>query len=161
MKLVDFSIRKSKDDVISYVSDNKKVNDGVRFDDSKGRPFMRVKENSGKVRITCEMIGGPTKDNEFLVGTFFKGKIVEKDGITRLKGIILTSPIYHVIWFVLMAVMIWQCIEHVAISALPILFVAFEIMMFSKEFKKQGYIKRYLGRAFYRMEKENNRTRRE
>ncbi len=159
MKLVNIIFNEKKEDVLSFISDNNKVNEAVRFDDKNGKPFMHVREKSGKVKITCEMIGGPSKDNGFLIGTFFSGKLTEKDGATQLKGIILTDPVYHVIWFALLAFMIWQCIYHVAISALPILFVVFEIMMFSKEFKKQGYIKRYLQRAAFRMEKENNRKR--
>lgn len=155
MKLINLTINDTKENVLSFISDSKKVNDAIRFDGRKGKPFMHVKEKSGKVKITCEMIGGPSKDNGFFVGTFFKGRLTEKDGNTRLKGIILTEPIYHIIWFLALAVMIWQSFYNVAVSVLPILFVAFEIIMFSNEFKKQGYISRYLVRAFSRLEREN------
>ncbi len=154
MIFINLKTQASKDELLSFVSDNKKVNSNVRFDDRKGTPFMHVKEKDSSLSIKCEMLGGPTKDNGFFIGTFFKGRIKEKNGETRLKGIILTAPIYHLVWFILLGVMIWQCILHVAISVLPILFVVFEIMMFSKEFKKQGYIKRYLLRAVTRLEKD-------
>lgn len=153
MIFINLKTHVSKDELLSFVSDNKKVNSNVRFDDRRGTPFMHVKEKDSNLSIKCEMLGGPTKDNGFFVGAFFKGRIKEKNGETKLKGIILTAPIYHLIWFTLLCVMIWQCIQYVAISVLPILFVAFEIMMFSKEFKKQGYIKRYLLRAVARLEK--------
>ena len=112
---------------------------------------MHVKHSGENLRINCEMINRASKDNGFIVGTFFKGKIRERNGETEIKGIILTAPLYHLIWFTLLALLVWQCIMYVAISALPILFVAFEIIMFSGEFKKQGYIKRYLMRAAAKM----------
>ena len=159
MIFVNLKTSVKKEEVLSFLSDNKKVNANVRFDDKQGIPFMHVKENDSSVHIKCEMMGGPSKDNAFLVGTYFKGKIKEVDGETHLKGVIVTAPIYHLVWFALLCVMIWQCIYHVAISAMPILFIAFEVIMFSKEFKKQGYIKRYLHRAFSRAEQSKNTKR--
>lgn len=157
MKFINIKFEASKNEVIQFISDNKKVNSNVRFDEKRGTPFMHVKEKDGKLGITCEMINRPTRDNGFLIGTFFKGKLKEADGITELKGIILTAPIYHIVWAVLLGVLIWQCFYYAAISALPILFVAFEIIMFSQEFRKQGYIARYLQRAAVRLSKEKNK----
>ena len=153
MKFINLKIQASKNEVLNFISDNKKVNSNVKFDEKAGIPFMHVKEKDGKLKINCEMINRPTKDNGFVVGTYFKGTLREKDGACELKGIILTAPIYHLIWFILLGILIWQCIYHAAISVLPILFVSFEVIMFSAEFKKQGYIKRYLERAFSRLEK--------
>jgi len=153
MIFINLKTNASKEELVSFVSDNKKVNSNVRFDDKRGTPFMHVKEKNSRLHIKCEMMGGPSKDNGFFIGSFFSGRIVEKNGETRLRGMILTAPIYHLIWLAMLCIMIWQCIQYVAISVLPILFIAFEIMMFSKEFKKQGYIKRYLLRAVSRLEK--------
>ena len=160
MKLVNLKIEAPRDEVLEFIKDNRKVNSNVKFDDKRGTPFMHVKEKKDNLTITCEMINRATKDNGFLIGTFFRGKMRERDGITELKGIILTAPIYHLVWGILLGILIWQCFYHTAISAVPILFIAFEIIMYSQEFKKQGYIKRYLERAFSRLYREKNSHRR-
>ncbi len=151
MKMIDLKVNKPKDEVLELIGNSKSVNENVKFDEKAGTPLIHLTEKEGKVKITCEMINRPVKDNGFIVGTYFKGKITEQDGETHLKGVIVTAPIYHIVWFILLAVMIWQCFYHAAISVLPILFVAFEFMMFFGEFKKQGYIERYLHRAFKRL----------
>ena len=160
MKLVNLKIQASRDEVLAFISDNKRVNSNVKFDEKRGTPLMHVKEKNGNVTVTCEMINRPTKDNGFLIGTYFKGKLTENDGVTSLKGVIVTAPIYHLVWFSLLAVLIWQCFYHAAISALPILFVAFEFIMYSQEFRKQGYIKRYFERAFSRLYAEKQKMKR-
>ena len=156
MVFINLKTSAKKEELLPFLSDNKKVNANVKFDDKTGVPFMHFKEKDSSVHIKCEMMGGPSKDNAFLVGTYFKGKIKEVNGETVLKGVIVTAPIYHLIWFSLLCIMIWQCIYHAAISVLPILFVAFEVIMFSKEFKKQNYIKSYLNRAFSKIEQMRN-----
>ena len=108
-------------------------------------------KGKGRIKITCEMIGGPTKDNGFLVGTYFSGRLVEKDGRTKLKGVITTAPIYHLFLIALVAVFIIQCFKLRGFSVVPPIIVIFDIFMFKNEFKKQGYIKRYLYRAARRM----------
>ncbi len=149
-------VNKPKEEFLTLLKDNKAVNEKVIFDEKSGTPLMHIKENEGKLKITCEMVNRPVKDNGFLVGTYFKGKISEENGITHIKGVILTAPIYHILWFSLLCVMIWQCFYNAAISAVPILCVAFEIIMFSGEFKKQGYIERYLSRAVRRAQGNGN-----
>ena len=160
MKLVNLKIEAPGEEVLAFISDNRRVNSNVKFDEKRGTPLMHVKEKSEKITVTCEMINRPTKDNGFLVGTYFKGTLKEKDGITTLKGAIVTAPIYHIVWFSLLCVLIWQCFYHAAISAVPILFVAFEVIMYSQEFRKQGYIKRYFERAFSRLYREKNAQKR-
>ncbi len=160
MKFINMKIDAPREEVLGIIKDNRRVNSNVRFDEKRGTPLMRVKEKSDKIKITCEMINRPTKDNSFLIGTYFKGKLTEKDGITELRGVIVTAPIYHLIWAALLCILIWQCFYYTAISALPILFVAFEIIMYSQEFRKQGYIKRYLLRAFSRLDAEIKRGKR-
>ncbi len=156
MKIIKLTTEKSAAELLSIVSDNARVNDGVKFADKKGgKPFMHVRQKDGKLRIKCEMMGRPTKDNAFLMGTAFHGRITEKNGETTLKGIIVTSPIYHAVMLILAAVLIMQMIYTKSISSIPVLVlaVAFEFLFFTDEFRKQGYIARYLNRAVRRLER--------
>ena len=155
MKSIKISTEHSKDEVLSFIKDNNKVNDGVKFDDKYGgRPFMHIKEKDGKLRIKCEMIGRPTKDNGTLAGTAFRGKIVERDGITTISGLITTSVIYHIALLVLVVLVFVQMFRYSAYGLISVLVfaIAFEILFFKDEFKKQGYIERYLERAIRRMD---------
>ena len=159
MKFIDIRTYESKDDVLSYIKNNDKVNEGVRFEDRQGgKPHMHIKEKDGKLKIKCEMIGRPTKDNGFLTGTIFRGSISEEDGVTRLKGVITTSFIYHLImiglaifWVVFM--LLYSAYQFITFF---VLLGAFEFFFFKDEFKKQGYISRYLVRAIRRLEKEKS-----
>ena len=157
MKIINIQTTKSAPELLSMIRDNSRVNDGVKFADKKGgRPFMHVKEKEGRLRVKCEMMGRPTKDNGFLVGTAFYGSITEKNGQASLNGVIVTSPIYHAIIVSLAIVsIIAQMIVGFNPAAIPVLVfaVAFEVMFFGDEFKKQGYISRYLERAVRRLEK--------
>lgn len=155
MKLLKISTAHSKDEVLSFIKDNNRVNEGVRFQDKHGgKPLMHIRENGDKLRIKCEMINRPTKDNGFLAGTVFRGKIIEKDGVTTVSGIITTSIIYHIILFALIVLLFVQMFLHSAYGLISVLIFAigFEIMFFKDEFKKQGYIQRYLIRAVRRLE---------
>ena len=152
MKFIDITYDGSAEDVVKLISDNETVNADVKFDDSKGVPHMKIKrKDKGRIKITCEFVGGPTKDNGFLVGTYFSGKLTEADGKTRLKGIITTAPIYHLFLIALVGVFIYQCFRAGGFHILPPVIVAFDIVLFWKEFKKQGYIQRYLMRAARKM----------
>ena len=157
MKFINKKINATNEEVLEFIRDSTRVNAGVKFDEKRGTPLIHLKEKQGKVKMTCEMINRPTKDNGFLVGTYFKGKLTEKDGVTELRGVIVTAPIYHLFFGIMLAVLIWQCFYYTAISALPILFVAAEIIMFSGEFKKQGVIEKYINRAFFKLNAEKNR----
>ena len=147
MKIVKLESYASRDELLGIIKNSELVNDRVKFDENKGKPLVHVKEKGEWLRIKCEMIGGPTKDNGFLVGTYFSGKLTEKDGETRLKGYLVTAPIYHAIligffvWFVV------QCFMVGGFSPVPPLLVLFDVLLFKDEFKKQGYITRYLYRA--------------
>jgi hypothetical protein len=155
MKFIDISFDGKAEDAVKFISDNNSVNSGVVFDESRGVPTMRVKEKpSGKIKITCELVGGPTRDNGFFVGTYFSGRITETSEGARLKGVITTAPIYHAFLIILIGVFIFQCIRMGGFSVVPPIIVAFDVLMFWKEFKKQGYIERYLKRAQRRMRSE-------
>lgn len=155
MKFINLKTEKSSAELLSIISDNTRVNSGVKFADKKGgKPFMHVREKDGRLRVRCEMMGRPTRDNGFLMGTQFYGRITEKNGESTLRGIILTSPIYHLIVLVLAIALIAQMIYNGSISSIPILIfaTAFEFLFFIDEFRKQGYIQRYLERAVRRLE---------
>lgn len=147
MKFINIRLNAAKDDIMTLLKNNERVNEGVCFDKNKGKPLMKFKEKSDKVKITCEMIGGPSKDNGFIIGTYFSGKITEKDGITSIKGVITTAPIYHLIMLILFGFFILQCIKLQGFSIVPILLVVFSVFIFKDEYKKKEYIKRYLYRA--------------
>ena len=156
MKFINIKTDNSADALLSMIRDNARVNDGVKFADKKGgKPFMHVREKEGKLRIKCEMMGRPTRDNGFLMGTAFYGRITEKDGAAAVKGVIVTSPIYHAVVLILAIALVIQMIYNSSISSIPILVfaVAFEFLFFTDEFRKQGYISRYIERAVRRLER--------
>lgn len=158
MKTVNILTKKSKDEVLDFLNNNDKVNENVRFDDKKGgRPYMHIKERDGRLKIRCEMVGRPTKDNGFVImGTVFNGKIKEKNGATQITGIATTSVIYHIIMsllavFLLISIFAFDMYQLIAIL---VCVIAFEFIFFYDEFKKQGYIVRYIERAIKRLEKQ-------
>ena len=155
MQFINVEYNAPKEKVLEMLKDNERVNKNVRFDNDGVKPLMKIKDKgNGRIKINCEMIGGPTKDNGFLVGTYFSGRMKEKDGVTRLKGTITTAPFYHLFLIALIAVFIVQCFRVKGISFIPPILVVFDIFMFKNEFKKQGYIKRYLYRAERRLSDE-------
>ena len=151
MKFVNLKVEAPKEQLLTLIRDNERVNKNVRFDEKLGKPNMKVKEKDGRVKVTCELLGRATKDNGFLVGSFFWGKIKEKNGTSSLRGIILTAPLYHLILCILFVAFIIQCFRLRGLSVVPIFMVLLDIMMFKTEFKKQGYIQRYLYRAASRI----------
>jgi hypothetical protein len=155
MKLVKLECESPRDELLGVIANSELVNDRVKFDEGKGRPRIHLKINGDRIRIKCEMIGGPTKDNGFLEGTYFVGKLTEKNGVSSLRGVILTAPIYHTFIALLMVLYVMRCIQLGGFNPVPILLLAFSIMMFKKEFEKQGTIERYLIRAFKRADKVN------
>ncbi len=156
MKIINLFSKFGKDKVLDIIKDNDRVNAGVRFNDKYGaKPYMHITEKNGRLKIKCEMIGRPTKDNGFLAGTVFRGKIKEEGRGTRIKGIIATSVIYHTIILALSIFLIAMMIIKSSYNLIPTLVfvVAFEFIFFKDEFKKQGYIERYLMRALKRLNK--------
>ena len=94
------------------------------------------------------MMGRGTKDNAFLEGTYFIGRASEKNGRSSVRGIILTAPIYHLLFTALFVFFIIQCFSVGGFSPIPIILLVFDVFMFKDEFKKQGLIKTYIFRAF-------------
>ena len=147
MLFLNYKIHAPRENVIAHLSDNERLIAEEKIDTSNGKPKLHLRIDGDKIKIGCEMMGRATKDNGFLEGTWFRGKITENDGITSIKGIILTAPIQHFIMAALFVVFVIRCISLGAINFVPIFLVAFDIMMFSGEFKKQGIIKRLVFRA--------------
>ena len=155
MKFFNLKTPYSREQLMKLLSDNDFVSSGVKFDEKLGRPMMHLKEKRGGIRMTCELTGRPTKDDSFfLLGTYFKGKIVETEGGSILKGYVLTAPIYHAVWLGLIVLFVLQCIRLGGFSVVPLFLVALNFIMFSKEYKKQGLIERYIHRALRRAAEE-------
>lgn len=155
MKFIDVEFAATAEQALAILCDNDLVNKDVNFDTSRGKPLMHIKsKENGKIKITCELIGRPTKDNGFLVGTYFSGRLTERDGRTRLRGVITTAPFYHLFLLALSVVFVIQCIRLGGFSFIPPIIVAFSLFMFKDEWPKQGYIERYIRRAAKRIGKK-------
>ena len=148
MLFVNYDINAPLDRLVSNLNNNEKVVSEENYDLSKGKPRMYVKIKGERLKIKCEMTERATKDNGFLEGTYFLGSAKEKDGKSYVKGVILTAPIYHFVFLLLLLVVIYQSIKMVAIPITAIFLVLFDVMMFKGEFAKQSLIKRYIFRAF-------------
>ncbi len=148
MLFVNYKIHAPREDVRTALLDGRLIAEKEKFADEGMAPKFHIKEKEECIKITCEMTGGATKDNGFLVGTYFRGKLTEKNGVTAIKGIVTTAPIYHFILIALLAFFIYKCIAEGGFSVMPITLVAFDVFMFWREFKKQSLIKRYIFRAF-------------
>ena len=154
MKLLNLECAVPRDELLDVIANSELVNDRVRFDENKGKPRVHIKTKNDRLKIRCEMVGGATKDNGFLEGTYFIGRLTENNGTSRLRGVILTAPIYHTFIALIMIVFVLRCIQLVAFNPVPIILLAFSFMMLRGEFEKQGTIERYLIRAVKRAEKK-------
>ena len=148
MKFVKLTSYSSKDEVLAVLRTPDRVNQNVKFDDRRGRPTFFFNEGKRTVSVRCQYIGGPSKDNGFIEGTRFIDKLKEKNGQTVLSGIITTAPIYHTFMLALTVLFLIQCITLGGISVVPICILAFSLLMYKDEFKKQGLIHRHLERTF-------------
>ena len=154
MKLLNLECAVPRDELLDVIANSELVNDRVKFDENKGKPRVHIKTKNDRLKIRCEMVGGATKDNGFLEGTYFIGRLTENNGTSRLRGVILTAPIYHTFIALIMIVFVLRCIQLVAFNPVPIILLAFSFMMLRGEFEKQGTIERYLIRAVKRAEKK-------
>ena len=147
MLFVNYKIGATREEVMNVLRDSDQVVNAEGYDTARGKPKMHLKEKGQRVKIRCEMTERPTKDNGFLEGTYFLGRVSEKEGRTSVKGIIITAPIYHFIFLLLFGYFIYLCFSLGGISPTPIILLVFDIFMFYGEFKKQSIIKRYIFRA--------------
>ena len=147
MKLVKLKTSASADAVIEALSNSEAVNARVKFDEKRGKPVMHTKENGGRLKITCEMVGGPSKDNGFLIGCIFLGKIKERNGERVVSGVIMTAPIYHLLLIGFCIYFLIQSFIVGGITLVPLFGVVFTLFLFKDEYKKEGIIKRFISRA--------------
>lgn len=151
MKLISISVPTSREEFLATVTDNRLVNEGVRFPEGQGAPTAEVKAGKSLVRIRCRMVGGASRDNGFLFGTALVGRIKERDGVTTLRGLILTEPILHLLWLGILVYFVFTCIRLGGISPFPILLSVMFLLLFRSEYRKQEYLCRYLYRAQRRL----------
>ena len=156
MLFVNYKIGSPKEAVCKNLFDTERVESEEKYNTDKGTPKFHIKEHGKFLRIKCEMTGGATKDNGFIGGTSFIGKVSEKDGKTRVRGLITTSPIYHLIFLGFFIAIICIGISIGGFSPTAIILLAFDILMFKDEFKKQPLIKRYIFRALKITYRETN-----
>ena len=157
MKLVNFKAPISREAVMNALVDDVGTNQNVKFEKLSGKPKFHIKDKGRSVKIKCELmrVSSSKKDNGFIFGTSFYGKIIEKNGITSVKGLITTELIFHTIFVALLASFIVQCFYSKGFSIIPMCLVVFDIFMFREEFRKQGIIKRYIARSLRRAVAEN------
>ena len=153
MKLINYTVNCDRQTLLDTLKNQSEVNRGVDFSSHKGTPFFKFKEKGSSIRITCEIQGGAVKDNQFLVGTYFTGRITEQGGTSTVRGVLLTAPIYHLILFALFSWFIVSCIVNKGFSVVPICLVIFNYFMFRDEYKKQGIIQRYILRTIRYIQK--------
>ena len=158
MKIINLKADCTAEALASAIRDSEKTNRNIRFDERRGRPAMLVTEKGKRLRITCKYVGGTTRDNGFIVGTYFTGRVTEKNGAASVRGVVWTAPVFHAVLFAMLAVFIIQCIYLKGFSVIPFCAVAFDIVLFRTEFAKQGIISRYIARAAKRAEAENKKS---
>ena len=148
MKFVSYKINAPRETVLSNLKDGERILAAEKFDTSRGKPKMLFREKGERLKIKCERVEGPTRDNGFLEGTYFIGKLRESEGGTAIRGLILTAPIYHLVLIAFLVLSVVYCINAGGISPIPLMVLIFDVFMFYSEFKKQSVIKRYILRAF-------------
>lgn len=157
MKRISIQTPLAREDILSALRDAPTVNAGLTFDDREGSPTVHVREGrADRLRLRCCMLGGASRDNGYVQGTFFWGRMRERNGMTYIRGSIMTEPVFHVLWLALIAFFIVTCIQRTALSVVPICLIVFVYFMFRKEYRKQEYLRRYILRAIHRLEKKNN-----
>lgn len=162
MKFISVKMRTPGDEVMSMIFDPTTVNDKVKFEGKRGIPTMRIKAKGDKIRVKCVYTNGPTRDNGWIQGTYFRGSIRQRDGVTSVKGIIVTEPIFHLLLVALSAFFVVMCIRLGGFNPVPIILLGFSIFMMVGEYKKQAVIERYIYRALRKAdEKYLYRIRRE
>ena len=147
MKFVKLESKMKRDELIGLIKNHELVNDKVRFDGKAGKPTMFVKETKRGIRVKCQYVDGAIKDSGFLEGTYFIGRVTDAVNGSVINGMIVTAPIYHSILAIIMGLFVYQCIYIGGFNPVPIIWLAFSVLMFRSEFEKQGVIERYLKRS--------------
>lgn len=154
MKFVNVTAECGKEELLAALRDSGQTNKNVKFEEKRGRPVMFLKEKRKSITISCKYVGGASRDNGFIVGTYFLGKIKEKADGCKVRGVVWTAPIFHAALLCMLIAFVIQCIYLKGFSVIPLCAIAFDVVLFWNEFAKQGIISRYIGRAARRAEKE-------
>ena len=148
MKIIKIHTDATRAELLEMLGDNDLTNKNVVFHEKKGTPHMTVKERGSRVTVSCEFVGGATKDNGFFAGTTkFSGTVREYDNGCVISGTVMTAPIFHAVMLLLLVASVVLCIVMKSFNAVPICLVVFDIFMYKDEFRKQGLICRYIARA--------------
>ena len=155
MKLISVRTRTPKEELLDMLTDPTAVNDKVKFEGKRGTPTMRIKQKGDNLKIKCTYMNGPTRDNGWIQGTYFRGTIKEHDGVTTLKGFIVTEPIFHLVLVGLTVFFIVWCIILSGFNVVPPILLVVSIIMMIGEYKKQPVIERYLYRALRKADEKH------
>ena len=148
MKIIKVYSEASKEELIKSLNDRERTNKNIVFNDKRGTPMMKVKQKGETVTVTCEFVGGATRDNSFFEGTTkFRGRVTECEGGSVISGVITTAPIFHLFLLLLFVASVVAMIVMRGFNAVPICLIIFDIFMHKDEFRKQGIIARYISRA--------------
>ena len=154
MKIVKISSPSSRDEILETLSHPDRVNENVKFEGKKGRPAIVFSQKGDNIKLKCVYMGGPSKDNGYIFGTYFKGKIIETNEGSQIRGYIVTEPLYVAVLIVLAALYVAYMIVKSFFSVIPLLVFAFGLYMMKDEFNKQGIILRYIHRALKHIDKK-------
>lgn len=146
MLFVNLKAQASRERVLDILNETRDMVKPRAENDNRGRPSMSIAENGGKIKVLCKFIGGANQD--YGAGTYFIGRIREKNGETTLSGVILTKPLFHILFIALFAFFVYRCIALGAFNVVPVCLAVFCVLMFRSEYAKQPIIRRYLARAF-------------
>ena len=124
MKFVSIKSSATEKDVVDALGNSEKVNERVQFDERRGRPLMKLKRKKNTLYISCEMIGGPAKDNGFIIGSFFLGRIKQRAYGSKITGILLTAPLYHLVLLGFCTYFLIRSIQVHGIAPLPFIIAA-------------------------------------
>ncbi len=141
MKFVKIIAEATRERVLEVLENPEMASGKSKYDERRGKPNIKTKTKGNWLYATCEMVGGYKKDNGFLVGTYFLGRMKEKDGKTYIGGVVVTSPIYHLLLLGFCIFFIVRAILTLSFNFLPVVLSLFSLFMFKDEFKKQGIIK--------------------
>lgn len=143
MLIVNEKTKASRESVLRVFD---KTKDMATGNPKLGRPTMILKEKDGKIRLYCQYIGGASRD--FGKTTYFIGRLRERDGETRLRGVVVTEPLFHIPFIALLVFFVWRCISLGAFNVVPVCLAVFCIFMFRGEYAKQPLIKGHIKRVF-------------
>lgn len=146
MRWIDLSVSAPAETLKQMLSERKIPTENL-CDRKLGTPLMHLRLRGERVRVRCELTGRPTKDNGFIQGTAFYGRITERAQMCRVRGIIVTEPVFHLCFLALFIGFLFRCVSLGGFSVVPLCLAVFVFFLFRTEYKKQGILLRYLRRV--------------